>query len=668
MVFNLYSKFDYPNVLRWWLAFVLICCAVTSIHAKETIEAKSAGENTLTGTQKAASGKLTIRPIRTDSPRDTLQSFLHLMDEHEKTMLSYKMNKTRELYEHLKILGSQFRALLNLSSVPRSSHHEVGTDTAVYLLDILGRVELPKLESVPDEDAFEDDKAPASWRIPGTPIRIVRVMTGSREGEFLFSERTVMVAPRFYNGIKDLPLRTSMPIISWHLAIPQFTGPMIPAAVDRIVPQSLRDFWLGTPKWKVIAVVLISAFSALLLFVFHRAINRRETENRVSFLLRRGLTPIAILLVVWILKDFIEGQITISGTFSTGVAFTATLLFHAAVAWLLWLFTLAIFELIVQVRNIPDDSLNAHLLRLSARTIGTVAGVLIIGSAAHALGLPVYSIVAGLGIGGLAVALAIRPTLENLIGGIMLYLDKPVRVGDFCSFGDKTGTVETIGVRSTKIRALDRTLITVPNATLADMQLINWAKCDMMLINTTIGLRYETENDQFRHVLVKFREMLHAHPKIHSDTVRVRFAGFGQSSLDIGVRIYALTRDFNEFHAIREDVFLRMSEIVKTSGSSFAFPSQTLYLGRDDGLDIERGETAAKEVESWRKAGKLPFPRLSADRIEQLEGTLDYPPLGSVEAGTFKSQVWETSERLSVESDDEEESERKTPSQKRRVD
>ena len=146
----------------------------------------------------------------------------------------------------------------------------------------------------------------------------------------------------------------------------------------------------------------------------------------------------------------------------------------------------------------------------------------------------------------------------------MLYLDQPVRIGDFCSFGDKTGTVENIGVRTTKIRALDRTLISIPNATLADMQLINWAKCDMMLITATIGLRYETENDQLRYVLVKFREMFHAHPKIDSDTVRVRFAGFGQSSLDIGVRIYALTRDFNEFHAIREDVLLRMSDIVKT--------------------------------------------------------------------------------------------------------
>jgi MscS family membrane protein len=575
------------------------------------------------------------------------------------------LNKSRELSEHLHAIKSQFRALLNLSLVPPASRREIGSDTTAYLLDILGRVELPNLESVPDEEAFEDDVSPAKWRIPGTPIRIVRADEGMREGEFLFSERTVMVAPRFYKGIEDLPLQTSLPIISWHRAMPQRTGPMIPAAVLRIVPQSLRDFWLDTPKWKVIVVVLVSALAALLLFVFHRAINRRETDNRLGFLLRRVLTPIAILVVVWSLKDFIADQINVSGAFSAVVDVMATILIHAAAVWLLWLAVLAIFERIVQARNIPEESFDAHLWRLGARTIGTAVSVVIIGRAAQELGLPLYSVVAGLGIGGLAVALAIRPTLENLIGGIVLYLDQPVRVGDFCNFGDKTGTVETIGVRSTKLRALDRTVITVPNAALADMQLINWAKCDRMLINATIGLRYETENDQLRHVLVKFREMLHAHPKIHSETVRVRFAGFGQFSLDIGVRIYALTQDFNEFHAIREDVLLRISEIVKESGSSFAFPSQTLYMGRDDGLDGERGETAAKEVESWRKAGKLPFPRLAADRIEQLEGTLDYPPRGSVEAGTLESQVWETSERLSAEPDDEEESERKPPSQKR---
>jgi MscS family membrane protein len=667
-LFILSSKFEYPTALRWWLAFVLICCAATSIHARETAETKSVGENTLTGTQQAASDKPTIRPIRTDSPRATLKSFLRLRDELEQTLRSYRLNKSRKLFKKVQVIRTQFDALLDLSSVPPSSHRTIGIDTTAYLLDILGRIELPNLASVPDEEAFDSAVSPAKWRIPDTPIWIVQVSKGVREGEFLFGENTVMVAPRFYEGIKDLPLQTSFPIVSWHRAIRQITGPMIPAEVLRIVPLSLRESWLDTPKWKVMAVVLISTLAALLLLIFHRAINRRKTENRIGFLLRRALTPTASLVVVWSLKDFINHQIAVFGAFSILVADTATILINAGAIWLFWLAILAIFERIVQVRGISSDSFDAHLWRLGARTIGTLASVVIIGNAAQNLGLPLYSVVAGLGIGGLAVALAIRPTLENLIGGIILYLDQPVRIGDFCSFGDKTGTVENIGVRTTKIRALDRTLISIPNGTLADMQLINWAKCDMMLITATIGLRYETENDQLRYVLVKFREMLHAHPKIDSETVRVRFADFGQSSLDIDVRIYALTRDFNEYYAIREDVLLRMSEIVKSSGSGFAFPSQTLYMGSDDGLDVARGETAAKEVASWRKAGKLPFPRLAPDRIEQLKDTLDYPPLGSVQTGTLESQVWETSEVLSAEPVDEDESDREPPSQKREDD
>ena len=231
-------------------------------------------------------------------------------------------------------------------------------------------------------------------------------------------------------------------------------------------------------------------------------------------------------------------------------------------------------------------------------------------------------------------------------------LDRPVFVGDYCSFGDTTGTVESIGIRTTKFRAIDRTLITVPNAALADMQIINWAKCDEMLIESTIGLRYETDPDQLRHVLVKFREMLHAHPKIDGDTVRVRFCGYGLSSLDIGIRVYAMTRDWNEFHAIREDIFLRIKDIVHESGSDFAFPSQTLYMARDENLDVERSEKARSEVQAWRSSGKLPFPTLSADRINELRGTLDWPPRGSANLGAARQ---EDAEPLSADPESENE-------------
>ena len=192
------------------------------------------------------------------------------------------------------------------------------------------------------------------------------------------------------------------------------------------------------------------------------------------------------------------------------------------------------------------------------------------------------------------------------------------------------------------------TLISIPNAKFAEMELINWAQCDRMLITATIGLRYETEDDQLRHVLVKIREMLHAHPKIDRETVRVRFAGYGASSLDIAIRIYALTRDWNEFHNIREDIFFRIKAIVSASGTDFAFPSQTLYLGRDGGLDEDRTQQAVEEVETWREIGELPFPRLHRRRMDELKGTLDYPPRGSVE---FPSQVREAAEPLSADAE-----------------
>jgi MscS family membrane protein len=224
----------------------------------------------------------------------------------------------------------------------------------------------------------------------------------------------------------------------------------------------------------------------------------------------------------------------------------------------------------------------------------------------------------------------------------------PLHIGDFCSFGDKTGIIESIGVRSTKLRALDRTLISIPNAALADMQLINYAKCDRMLIMTTIGLRYETEPDQLRYVLVKIREMLHAHPRIDSETIRVRFFEYGASSLDIQMRIYALTRDWNEFFAIREDVRLRINDIVRKAGTGFAFPSQTMYFSRDQGLDEKSRQTAVEAVQARRRSGQLPFPRLSRERIEGLQGTLDYPPRGSVEAGSPPEDWGEAAEPLST--------------------
>jgi potassium efflux system protein len=227
----------------------------------------------------------------------------------------------------------------------------------------------------------------------------------------------------------------------------------------------------------------------------------------------------------------------------------------------------------------------------------------------------------------------LQDIFANFFSGLVLLFERPMRVGDFCRFGDQLGTVESIGLRSTKVRGLDRTIINVPNADFSKKELINYAKRDRFLLRTTIGLRYETTDEQLRYVLAKLRELLLSHPKMLEEQARVRFVGYGEYSLDIEIFAYALARDWAEFLGIREDVFLRIKLIVEESGSGFAFPSQTHYLSRDQGLDAERTAAAEAQVQTWRSENRLPFPDFSEKQRRLFRDSLDYPPAGSPYAG-----------------------------------
>ena len=591
---------------------------------------------TLNAQQTSQQQPTQITSVRTDSPRHTFETFLNLRDELEEIgrILATDGN-SRELNRRSVLVGEQLRALFDLSSVPSHSRRAVGTSTWSAVLDILGRIELPETATIPDIDNADPHSA---WRVPHTPLRIVRVDSGPQAGEFLFSAQAVRDAPRFLVGISHLPLRSTIGIKSWSHLIPQLTGPMIPAGVVLAMPDNLQRIWLDTPIWKIAAVVLLVTSAAFLIVMIRIASKHRQSDRRAINALHQLIIPLTVLVAVWIVTPFIAFEINITGAFARIVDAFMTIVTYAAITWFFWLATLAVCDGIIAFRALDRHDFDTQLLTISGKVIAAFGGVIILGSGAQKLGLPVYSIVAGLGIGGLAVALAIRPTLENLIAGIILYLDQPVRVGDYCSFGDVVGTIESIGVRTTKLRALDRTLVTIPNAALADMQIINWAKCDQMMITSTIGLRYETDPDQLRFALVKIREMLHSHQKIDGETVRVRFAGYGASSLDVDMRVYALTQDWNEYYAICEDVYLRIHDIVRDSGSDFAFPAQTLYMASDGGLDVKRGEAARNEVRAWREAGGLPFPKLSADRIKELEGTIEWPPKDSVNISATKHE------------------------------
>jgi MscS family membrane protein len=223
------------------------------------------------------------------------------------------------------------------------------------------------------------------------------------------------------------------------------------------------------------------------------------------------------------------------------------------------------------------------------------------------LGLNITGLLAGLGVGGLAVALAAQKTVENLFGGVSLIMDQPVRVGDFCRYGDKIGTVEDIGLRSTRIRSLDRSVVTVPNSSFAYMQLENFAPRDRTLFNPTLGLRRDTSPDQMRQVLAGLRELLASHPSI-SEGGHVRFSECGESSLDVEIFAYVGTADWEQFLAVKEELLLRLLDVVAAAGTELAVPTRISLAGRDAGIDPERRREAERLVSARREARELPPP------------------------------------------------------------
>jgi MscS family membrane protein len=224
-----------------------------------------------------------------------------------------------------------------------------------------------------------------------------------------------------------------------------------------------------------------------------------------------------------------------------------------------------------------DRPATRSLLQIGGRFAKVILVVLAgIGLLAY-LGVSVASLIAGFGIGGLALALAAQKTVENLFGTVSIGLDQPMREGDFVKIGDYVGTVERIGLRSTRLRTLDRTLVTIPNGQLADLKIESFAVRDRIRLACTIGVVYETSVEQMRGVLEGLRRVLRAHPKIWPDAVVVRFKEFGESSLDIEVMAWFETSDWGEFQGIREEILLQFMEVVAGQGTEFAFPSRTLY-------------------------------------------------------------------------------------------
>jgi MscS family membrane protein len=223
-----------------------------------------------------------------------------------------------------------------------------------------------------------------------------------------------------------------------------------------------------------------------------------------------------------------------------------------------------------------QQALYSSIMPLALRVAKIIIIVIALVATLSTWGYNTGTIWAGLGVGSLAVALAAQKTLENFFGGVSVIGDRPVLVGDFCRVGDMVGTVEDIGLRSTRIRTLDRTVVTVPNSQFSTMTLENFAKRDKMWFHPKFNLRLNTTPDQIRHVMDSFTEILKNHPDVEIGGVPLRFTGVADYSFTLEIFAYVLTPDYDRFLQVQSELYLKMMDAVEQAGTALAIPPREL--------------------------------------------------------------------------------------------
>ncbi|MES0810731.1 mechanosensitive ion channel family protein [Roseibium sp. SCPC15] len=564
-----------------------------------------------------------ISPPDTASPRATLESFRFIMGEVSTLWLdvrkSYEDGANVFLTENqkdqllmLEALMEKAERTLDLSEIPETSRDRAGIELALQLQEILDRIPPIDLQSVPGETAgtfrtpHKADNLPEYWTIPGTSLKLARQTEGERRGHYLFSDDSVKRIPDDYAVVSELPLHADRgeDLFAYYIYTP---GNLIAPRWYELLaggPDWLHSQFADQAYWQWAAFVLLIGLYlvAASLYVRWRRWRAVPVSERAR-VLQANLQPIVLIAGAMSFRYLCEDQINITGTPLQVVSTATTAIVWTALSWLVYRSLEVIFVWFVQAPTQSRPSLDASLMRTGFRVGSLAISLMVLGYGATKIGIPIYGVIAGLGVGGLAIALAAQPTIENLIGGIILYADRMVRVGEYCEFDGLSGTVESIGIRSTRIRALDRTLITISNADFAKRKIVNYSHRDKFHFRHKIGLRYETSPEAIKTVLMEITAYLELHEKVAAEPLRVRLVSFDEYAQTVDVFAYVMADDTDAFLEIQQDLLFEIHEIVVRCGSDFAFPSSTVYLGKDGGLpEASLLEASVEEDHSAHRA------------------------------------------------------------------
>lgn len=407
----------------------------------------------------------------------------------------------------------------------------------------------------PDEDLVGTIEGPDT-----TVDIVVRRVTRGGAPIWLFSPGTLEQVPRLYAAL--VASRTDAPLARVLSSTPLGSN----RAVDwALILGGLVLFYIAT-------VVLNRALTPLVRWTSNRLLKRNDAWLT-------GALPVpARLLLVALGGQWAIASLSLSLLVRQFWANAASLVIVASIAWILILLNGHLEAYVCRRMPQATAPAAASLVRLLRRG----ADVIVLFGALLAT-LRLFAVdptpaLAGLGVGGIAVALAAQKTLENVIAGASLIFDQAVRDGDVLRMGDITGTVEHIGLRSTRIRTLDRTVVSIPNSQLANASVETLSARDKFWFHPVVGLGYETTPEQLQSILDAIRSMLAADRRIERHSIRVRFIRLGAFSLDLEVFAYIMADDYAAFLEAQEALLVSITEIIARAGAEIAYPTQRMYV------------------------------------------------------------------------------------------
>jgi MscS family membrane protein len=538
----------------------------------------------------------------TSSPRGTLSLFLNSMNELYSAVCVKKTVKRGD--PEAKAIASRAASCLDVSELTGYSFYGTGVEALICIKEVLDRVPLPPPEAVPgleDVQAGSGGERLARWQVPRTQITITRVQDGPRRGEYLFSPDTVKRAPQFFEEIRGRPYRTdgrevSKGLYDFWLSTPH--NPAVARLVDQL-PDWSENRRLGLALWQWAGLVFAVLISLGLMFAAYRIGRTRGERFRQTNLLRYCMTlifPLVAMLVPLAFKYVAWEYLTIRSDAGHVVFFTADVIFLLALIVLLLGMSSRIAEAIIAMPRIHAQGLDAQFTRIICRAIGIVAAVIVFLEGGRHLGFPITTLLAGAGIGGLAVALAAQSLIRGLFGTVTILFDKPYQSGERIIVKGYDGVVEEIGMHATKIRLLTGHLVSIPNDHMADSEIENVGRRPHIRRTAVIEMPSDTPTAKVKRALEIVRAALKDHEGVQEDfPPRVFLRDLKESSIGIFMIYWYHPPNYWDFLAFSEKVNLQIMEQFEAESIPFAAPALTVHTADDRCLEPDSGKSTRND-------------------------------------------------------------------------